>query len=95
MAKKKSAPVRVVVGVSLSPEMNKHLREFSRSHAMSNSAVIKAALKQYMDSEEIKPSLVLLSNAFNKIAETGKLDAETTKQIQAFDTLIKLAGDSK
>ena len=95
MAKKKSSSARVVVGVSLSPEMNKRLHEFGDAHAMSISSVMKAALKQYMDSEEIKPSLTLLSSAFSKIAETGKLDKETTKQIEAFDTLMKLAGNGK
>ena len=95
MAKKKTGRTYVVVSVSLSPDLNKRLDEYGRSHALGRSSVISTALKTYLDSEELKPNLALLSKAFTKIADTGKIDKTTTKQIEAFDTLIKLMEDGK
>lgn len=95
MAKKKTGRTHVVVSVSLSPELNKRLAEYGHSHALGRSSVISTALKSYLDSEELKPNLALLSKAFNKIADNGKVDKETTKQIEAFDTLVKLMDSGK
>ena len=93
--KKQSGSKRVVVSASLSPELAKRLREYGRSHALNKSAVISTALKTFMDSEEMMPILGTLSQAFSKIAETGNIDATTTKQIQAFNTLVELMEEEK
>jgi|LAHS01.1.fsa_nt_gb metal-responsive CopG/Arc/MetJ family transcriptional regulator len=95
MAKKKTGRTHLTVSVSLSPELNKRLNEYGRSHALGRSSVISTALKTYLDSEELKPNLALLSKAFTKIADNGKIDKETTKQIEAFDTLVKMMEGSK
>ena len=95
MAKKKPVAKRRVITASLSAELAKRLQDYANSHALTTSATVNLCVKQYLDSEELKPTPGVLSKAFTKIADTGKLDAETTKQIQAFDTLIKLTGDGK
>lgn len=95
MAKKKSVAKRHVITASVSDELAKRLQKYAKGHALTTSATVNLCIKQYLDSEELKPTLGMLSKAFTKIADTGKLDDETTKQIQAFDTLIKLTGDGK
>lgn len=78
------------VQMSLSEELVARADKYAKSNYLSRSAVVSIALNQFLTSCDMVSYLQDMSLAMRRIADEGKVDADTIKQLEDFERLAKI-----
>jgi len=78
------------INISLDDELVKRIENYADNNYMSRSGFISLACTQFLATADVVTAIKSLSLAFNKIADTGEIDAETQKQLEDYERLANL-----
>lgn len=78
------------VQITLEDELLQAVDNYCDKNYMNRSWLISQSLVQVLNQQKFIDSLSDISMAFRKVAETGKLDDETRKEMEEFESLCKL-----
>lgn len=76
--------------ISLNDDLLQRVDRFAEDNYLSRSGLISQALVQYLNQNEYIIAVKDLSVAVRKIADTGSADAETMKQLEEFERVVKV-----
>jgi predicted transcriptional regulator len=78
------------VQITLDEELLNEVDDYCDKNYMNRSWLISQSLVQVLNNQKMVDSIVNISVAVRKAAETGVLDADTQKEIEQFESLCKL-----
>ena len=82
------------INFSIDDGLLKRLDDYCDSSYMTRSGFICMAINQALSAEDVRRSLVEMTNAFNMIAERGEISEENKKTLEEFKVLAKVFGDN-
>ena len=78
------------VQITLDDELMKRVDEYADENYMSRSGLLSLAVTQYLNAADVTKAVKDMAIAMRKIADTGKVDAETMEQLEDFERLSKM-----
>lgn len=81
---------KVKVNITVDEELMRRIDEYADENYMNRSSLISMATTQFLNAAEVTTAVKLMSVAMRKIADTGVVDAESMKQLEDFERLVKM-----
>lgn len=78
------------INITLNDELVSRIDNYADNNYMSRSGLISLACTQFLNAYEVTNSLIEMTLAVKKIADTGKLDKETLEQLEDFERISKM-----
>lgn len=78
------------VNVSLDDDLMRRVDNFADENYMSRSGLISLACSTYLSTVEVSMLLKDMALAMRKIADEGKIDDDTRRQLEDFERLSKM-----
>lgn len=78
------------VQISINDELLERADKFAEDCYLTRSGLVSQALVQYLNQNEYIKAVTDLSVAVRKIADTGTADADTMKQLEDFERVVKV-----
>lgn len=82
--------VKVKVGITLDEELLRRIDDYADDNYLNRSSLISLATNQFLNTSEVTRAIKDVALAMRKIADTGKVDEETQRQLDDFERLSKL-----
>lgn len=76
--------------ITMDSDLLADVDSYCESNHMNRSWMISQAVQQLVNQQKMVDSITNVSLALKKAAETGSIDDETRKQIEAFEVLSKM-----
>lgn len=81
---------KVKVNMSLDSDLISRIDDYAAENYMTRSSVITLATSMFLNEKEATKAIVSMSLAMRKIADDGKIDEATAKQLEDIERLAKL-----
>lgn len=81
--------------ISLNDELLERVDKYADDNYLSRSGLISQALVQFLNQHQYVSAVTDLSVSVRKIADTGKVDAETLEQIKDFERLVAVLNSNR
>lgn len=81
--------------ISLNDELLERVDKYADDNYLSRSGLISQALVQFLNQHQYVSAVTDLSVSVRKIADTGKVDAETLEQIKDFERLVAVLNTNR
>ena len=78
------------IQISIDEELLTRIDNYSRKNYMSRSGFISLACNNHLNSVEAVSLISNMNAAMKRVAETGTCDPETLKQLEDFDSYVKM-----
>lgn len=78
------------VQISLDDELMKRVDAYADANYMSRSGLVSLSVTNYLNQAEAFKAIKVMAVAMRKIADNGKVDKETMKQLEDFERLSKM-----
>lgn len=78
------------VQITLDDELMERVDAFADENYMSRSGLLSFAVTQYLNAAEVTKAIKDMSLCMRKIADTGKVDEETQRQLEDFERLSNM-----
>ncbi len=78
------------VGITMDEALMKRVDAYADANYMSRSALLSLAVTQYLNAAEVTHAIQDMALCMRKIADTGKVDEETKRQLEDFERLSKM-----
>lgn len=86
---------KVKVQITMEEDLLNAVDDYCDTHYMNRSWLITQSLTQVINQQKVLDALVNVSYAVKKCADSGNIDEETKKEIEAFQTMISMILGSK
>lgn len=83
------------IQISLDDELLKRVDTYADDNYMSRSGLITLAATQFLNMNEVTKAIVSLNAAMQRIADTGKVDDETMKELENWQRLANYVTTKK
>lgn len=81
---------KVKVGITLDEELLRRIDDYADDNYLNRSSLISFATNQFLNTSDVMKAIKSVSLAMQKIADTGKVDEETQRQLDDFQRLSKM-----
>lgn len=78
------------VQISLDDDLMKRVDAYADANYMSRSGLVSLSVTKYLNEAEAFKAIKIMAVAMRKIADTGKVDKETMRQLEDFERLSKM-----
>lgn len=78
------------VNITLDDELLQRVDKYADENYMSRSGLISFAVTQFLNQADVITAINCMSLAFQKIADTGKIDHETMEELEDFQRVAKM-----
>ena len=76
--------------ISCDDDLMKRIDDYAQRNYMSRSGLIALAATQYLNSQEMVTAITDMSISMRKIADEGKIDADTEQKLEDFERICKV-----
>ena len=76
--------------ISCDDDLMKRIVDYAQRNYMSRSGLIALAATQYLNSQEMVTAITDMSISMRKIADEGKIDADTEQKLEDFERVCKV-----
>jgi len=78
----------VKITMNVNDDLLRRVDAYAKANYLTRTGVFSFAVSQYLTSQELPTLMVSMKRAMEKIAETGSIDAEAQKVLDAFSLLV-------
>lgn len=86
---------KIKVGITLDEDLLRRVDDYAEENYLNRSSLISLATTQFLNASDVTKAVCDMAFSMRKIADTGKLDDETMKQLEDFERLSKMLVGAK